>query len=76
MTITGEQCKAARGLLGWALIDLGYRARVSEPTVAAFERTLRVVAPDKVLAIKRVLEAAGIEFDDKGYGVRLRDTRP
>jgi len=34
MTITGEQVKAARELLGWTLLDLGYRASVSEATIA------------------------------------------
>jgi len=32
MTITGAQVKAARELLGWTLLGLGYRAHVSEPT--------------------------------------------
>jgi transcriptional regulator with XRE-family HTH domain len=75
MRVTGAQVKAARELLGWTLLDLGYRASVSEPTISAFERNLRVVAPDKVLAIKRVLERAGVEFEDDGR-VRLREGKP
>jgi transcriptional regulator with XRE-family HTH domain len=62
MTITGEQVKAARELLGWTLLDLGFRADVSEATIAALERAQRTTRPDKVQAIQRALEAAGIEF--------------
>jgi transcriptional regulator with XRE-family HTH domain len=72
--ITGAQVMAARALLGWSLLDLGYRARVSEPTVAAFEQTLRTVRPTRVEAMKRALEAAGIKFIAEhggGAGVRL-----
>jgi transcriptional regulator with XRE-family HTH domain len=72
MTFTGAQVKAARQLLGWTMLDLGYRARVIEPTIAAFERSLRAVAPDKMLAVKRALERAGVEFEDDGR-VRLRE---
>ena len=72
MTITGEQVKAARQLLGWTLLDLGYRAEVSEATIAALEKALRTTRPDKLRAIRRALEAAGIEFDETGSGVGLR----
>jgi len=72
MTITGEQVKAARELLGWTLLDLGYRAGVSEATVAAFEGAQRTIRPDNMQAIQRALEAAGIEFDENGPSVTLR----
>jgi len=75
MTITGEQVKAARELLGWTLLDLGYRADVSEATVAALEGARRSTRPDKLRAIRRALEAAGIEFiaEQGGEpGVKLR----
>jgi transcriptional regulator with XRE-family HTH domain len=66
MTLTGAQVSAARALLGWTLLDLGYEARVSEPTIAAFEQTLRSIRPVSVEAIKRALEAAGVAFYDDG----------
>jgi transcriptional regulator with XRE-family HTH domain len=75
MTITGAQVKAARELLGWTLLGLGYRARVSEPTISAFEGSRRSVRPDKVEAIRITLETAGVIFveeNGEGPGVRLR----
>ena len=75
MIITGEQVKAARQLLGWTLLDLGYRAGVSEATVAAFEGTRRTTRPDNMQAIQRALESAGVIFvEENGErpGVRLR----
>jgi transcriptional regulator with XRE-family HTH domain len=73
MTITGSQVKAARKLLGWTLLDLGYRARVSEPTISTFEGASRAIRPDNVQAIRRVLEAAGVIFTNGGEpGVQLR----
>jgi transcriptional regulator with XRE-family HTH domain len=75
MTITGAQVKAARELLGWTLLGLGYRARVSEPTISAFEGSRRTIRIDKVQAIRLALEAAGVIFveeDGDGPGVRLR----
>jgi transcriptional regulator with XRE-family HTH domain len=76
--ISGAQCKAARELLGWSPLDLGFRARVSEPAVAAFEESLRHVRPASVQAIMQALEAAGIEFsaENGGVGVRLRKGKP
>jgi DNA-binding XRE family transcriptional regulator len=62
MRDTCAQVKAARELLGWTLLDLGYRAGVSEPTISAFEQTLRTFRPSCVEAIKRALEAVGVEF--------------
>jgi transcriptional regulator with XRE-family HTH domain len=75
MTITGAQVKAARELLGWTLLGLGYRARVSEPTISAFEGSRRTIRLDKVQAIRLALEAAGVIFVEEngdGPGVKLR----
>jgi transcriptional regulator with XRE-family HTH domain len=72
MTISPQQCKAARELLKWTLLDLGYRARVSEKTVSRFEAAQRIADVNKVEAIRRTLEAAGIIFDEDGR-VRLRE---
>ena len=73
MTITGQQVKEARKLLKWSMLDLGYRARVSDSTIVTFEAARRPLLPKNVQAIRRVLEAAGIEFDDDGHGVRMRE---
>jgi hypothetical protein len=73
--ITGEQVKEARKLLGWTLLDLGYRARVSDATIMTFEAAQRPIRPEKIQAIRRTLEQAAVEFiaeNGGGLGVRLR----
>jgi transcriptional regulator with XRE-family HTH domain len=75
MTLTGDQCKAARQLLGWTLFDLGYRARVSDSTVMRFEAARLPIRPEKAQAMRAALESAGVEFiaeNGGGAGVRLR----
>jgi transcriptional regulator with XRE-family HTH domain len=75
MSITPEQCRAARGLLAWSQGQLASAAKVSRATLAEFEAGNR--APyDRTLAdIKSALESAGVEFIAKnggGPGVRLK----
>jgi hypothetical protein len=65
-------CKAGRELLGWTLIDLGYRARVSDSTIINLEQARRPVGSKKVQAMKHTLEAAGVAFAEDG-AVRLRE---
>jgi transcriptional regulator with XRE-family HTH domain len=77
--ISAAQCRAARGMLGWSQGQLSAAARVSEKTIADFERQAR--APyDRTLAdVQAALEAAGVEFipeDGGGAGVRLRQPAP
>jgi hypothetical protein len=72
MTITGEQCKAARKLLGWTMSDLTRAAKLSEIDVARFEAAMPRIPFIGAELIRRALEAAGIEFDDTG-GVRMRE---
>jgi transcriptional regulator with XRE-family HTH domain len=68
--------KAARELLGWTLLGLGYRARVSDPTISAFEGSRRPIRPDKLQAIVAVLEDAGVELTNGGEpGVKLRKAK-
>jgi transcriptional regulator with XRE-family HTH domain len=68
MTITGEQVKAARRLVGWSLLDLGYRARVSDTTIITFETARRLIRSENVQAIQRTLESAGVIFVEEKYG--------
>jgi transcriptional regulator with XRE-family HTH domain len=75
MSITPAQCKAARDLLGWTLLDLGYRARVSDSTILTFEAARRRVRPDRVEAMRRTLEGAGVVFDED-CGVSLQSSKP
>jgi transcriptional regulator with XRE-family HTH domain len=72
MTLTGSQVREARELLGWTLLDLAFRARVGDTTILTFEAARRPVRPEKVEAMRRTLEAAGVAFDEDG-AVRLRE---
>jgi transcriptional regulator with XRE-family HTH domain len=68
-----EQCRAARGWLGWSQQTLADRAKVSVSTVKDFENRARKPIPNNLAAIRGALEAAGIEFTNGDVpGVRLR----
>jgi transcriptional regulator with XRE-family HTH domain len=77
MTILPKQSRAARGLLNWTLADLSGAASLGLSTVKNFENALRDTTPANLLAIRRALEDAGVEFipakNGKGVGVRLRE---
>ena len=55
--ITPAQVKAARALLAWSQQELAAAARVSESTVADFERAARTPVPNNAAAIREALEA-------------------
>ncbi len=62
-------------MLGWNQGDLGEAANVSRQTILDFERGARTPYPNNLLAIRRALEEAGIEFipeNGGGPGVRLK----
>jgi transcriptional regulator with XRE-family HTH domain len=79
MTISREQCRAARGLLNWSQPDLAKVLGVARSTIAHFERGASKPYARTLAAIRATLETAGIIFiegDDKvGPGVQLRDPR-
>ena len=67
-----DQSRAARGLLDWSQAELAARSNLSESTVRDFEKGRRVPSIKNLAAIRRVLEAAGVEFIDGNQpGVRL-----
>ena len=76
--ITARQLIAARGLLRWTAHQLAEASGVSVTTIRRAEPSdepLRMI-PANAEAIRRTLEAAGIEFIDPnggGPGVRLRE---
>ena len=79
--LTGPQIRAARALLRWRAEDLAKRSAVGVATVRRAElsdgETSMTAANDA--AVRRTLEAAGVEFIDQnggGAGVRLRDAAP
>jgi ribosome-binding protein aMBF1 (putative translation factor) len=66
MTITPEQCKSARKLLGWSPQDLAHKVRLSELDIARFEGGKTCMSFIGTAIIRRALEIAGIEFVDGG----------
>jgi len=76
-SLSSAQIRAARALLRWSAADLAREAALGANTVrraeVAEEETSLTVANE--LAIRRTLEAAGVEFIDAnggGPGLRLR----
>ena len=76
-TLTSSQIRAARALLRWSAAELARAAALGLATIqraesAANETSLTAA---NEIAIRRALEAAGVEFIDEnggGAGVRLR----
>jgi ribosome-binding protein aMBF1 (putative translation factor) len=75
--VAGFQIRAARAVLGWSAEDLARASAVSLRTIRRAEladvHTNMTVANDQ--AVRRALEAAGVEFIDEnggGRGVRFR----
>lgn len=77
---TGRQIAAARALAGLGQADLAAAASVSIPTLRRMEASEGEASgmTNNVLAVKRALEAAGVEFipeNGGGVGVRIRKKR-
>jgi hypothetical protein len=75
--LTGPQIRAGRALVRWRAEDLARESAVGIATIKRAElaagETSMTVAND--LAVRRALEAAGVEFIDEnggGPGLRLR----
>ena len=75
--LTSAQMRAARALIRWSAEDLARETALSVTTIRRAEltddETSMTAAND--LAVRRALEAAGVEFIDRnggGPGVRLR----
>jgi len=78
--LSSGQIRAARALIRWNAADLARESSVSLSTIRRAElsndETSMTAAND--LAVRRALEAAGVEFIDEnggGLGVRLRKRR-
>jgi transcriptional regulator with XRE-family HTH domain len=62
-------------MLGWSQSELAQHAEVSRATIVDFERGARIPHRNNLAAIRRALEAGGIDFiaeNGGGPGVRLR----
>ncbi|RUX33102.1 XRE family transcriptional regulator [Mesorhizobium sp. M2A.F.Ca.ET.042.01.1.1] len=60
--LTPEQVIAARTLLNWPRVRLGAKCDLSEASIREFERGGRVPSAEKLLAMRQVLQAAGVAF--------------
>jgi transcriptional regulator with XRE-family HTH domain len=60
-----RQSRMARTALEWSVTDLAERSGVGRATVARFELGQNV-QPDRVLAMREAMEAAGVQFVDNG----------
>jgi len=78
--LTSRQIRAARALLGWTAENLAKKATLGLATIRRAELaadTTSMTAANAV-AVRRALEAAGVEFIDEnvgGAGVRKRQRR-
>lgn len=71
------QVRMARAALNWSLADLAEAAGVHRNTISNFETGRYGGDPEKVEAVQRALEAAGIEFTNGGQpGVRMKAGGP
>jgi transcriptional regulator with XRE-family HTH domain len=76
MTISADESRAARELLGMSRELLANVSRVSRTTIVAFENRQKLPRYNTVDAIRRALEAAGAEFTNGGEpGVKLRKAK-
>ncbi|MBL6458833.1 helix-turn-helix domain-containing protein [Belnapia sp. T6] len=69
------QLRAARALLDWTRADLASAASTTERTITRLETGRNTARAGTAAALRRALEAAGVEFIDAnggGPGVRLR----
>ena len=76
--MTPAQCRAARALIEFSQAELAAKAKVGESTVRNFEAGRTIPVANNLEAIRRVLEAAGVEFiaeNGGGPGVRLRKAK-
>jgi hypothetical protein len=75
--LTSAQIRAARALIRWSAQELATKTEVGVTTIRRAELTASETKLTRVndQAIRRVLEAAGVEFIDEnggGPGVRLK----
>lgn len=66
--LSREQCRAARGWLGWSQEELSKRAGLGLSTLKDFESGKRSPMRNNLIALRSALETAGIGllFDESG----------
>lgn len=73
--LSPEQCRAARGLLGWTQEELAERANVSRSTIRDFENGRHCLHSVTASQVAAAFEGGGAQLippGDAGPGVRLR----
>jgi transcriptional regulator with XRE-family HTH domain len=65
-TLTPAQCRMARAALQWSVNEAGAAASVSYRTIVRLENEQRDIKADKLVAIRRAFEVAGVRFLDAG----------
>ena len=81
MSLTPEQCRAARGWLDWSQAELAKAAGVSLSTVRDFEKGRRTPIGVTLAAMRVALEAVGCGFpfavfDGKGRACGITYSPP
>ena len=77
MSITSDQCRAARALLKWSQRDLKEKTLVARVTIAQFEQGASQPYERTLRDLRIAFEEAGIEFiDENGGGAGVRFKRP
>lgn len=77
MSITSEQCRAARAILGWSQEQLASASKVAKATIANFEAGKRVPYDRTLQDMQEAMQTAGVVFQatgemvNGGPGVRL-----
>nr|WP_280985129.1 helix-turn-helix transcriptional regulator [Gluconobacter morbifer] len=74
--MSAAQCRGARAMLGISQTELAEAASVSRQTIVDFERGARTPYANNLAALRKALEAAGVEFipqNGGGPGVRLKE---
>jgi transcriptional regulator with XRE-family HTH domain len=75
--LSAAQSRAARALLNWSQAELAKAAAVAQQTVVDFERGARTPYPKNLSALRRALEAAGVEFfNDTGVKLKTKPATP
>jgi transcriptional regulator with XRE-family HTH domain len=74
MSLSPEQCRAARALLDWTQVELAHRSGLCRSTVRDFEGGRHLLSPASAQQIVTALEAGVflLSPDSVGPGVRLK----
>ncbi|MGJ5199339.1 MULTISPECIES: helix-turn-helix transcriptional regulator [unclassified Bradyrhizobium] len=62
--MTPDRSRAARGLLDWSQAELAARSNLSDSTIRDLEKGGRIPSINNLAAVRRALEAGGVQFID------------